>query len=140
MSGAKRQIRHLSAILCREQVTFNEMMVMKRFCVFLDHWNNSLRVDMCANSLIQQSMGWLVTTRTHYSDSKPTSLCFLMLLPEKQQIPIFDSLWFDPIGARTHDIRTRDDHCGLLKRTLCSPGKGNCYKAQTYKCCTRCFI
>jgi hypothetical protein len=42
------------------------------------------------------------STRTHYPDSEPTSLCsfslILRALHYKQQIPAYN-LWFDPIGT-----------------------------------------
>ena len=47
------------------------------------------------------------STRTYYSASKPTSLCSFSLMlrsyrrSNKYQI---NSVWFDPTGARTHDL------------------------------------
>jgi hypothetical protein len=58
----------------------------------LSHWNNS---PSCP------------PTRTHYSNSEPTSLCSFSLMlgaQRRSNTYQFYSLWFDPIGARTHDL------------------------------------
>ena len=47
------------------------------------------------------------STRTHYSDSPPTSLCSFSLMLRAQRRSNkyqFYSLWFDPTGTRTHDL------------------------------------
>ena len=47
------------------------------------------------------------STRSHYSDSEPTSVCSfsLMLRGERRSINYqFQNLWFDPTGARTFDL------------------------------------
>ena len=47
------------------------------------------------------------STRTHYSDSEPTSLCSYSLMPRAQRRSNRYQLYsfqFDPIGARTHDL------------------------------------
>ena len=63
--------------------------------IVLDHWNNSLRIDIC------------YTTRTHYPDSETTSIYSFLLntacLAEKQLYQC-TSPWFDPSGTRPHDL------------------------------------
>ena len=64
------------------------------FFIMLDHWLNSLHIDMSP-------------TRTHYPDSEPTCLCsFSLMLHVKWRSNKYQfySLWFDPIGSRTHDL------------------------------------
>ena len=62
--------------------------------IVLAHWNNTPPINMSP-------------TLTHYPDSKPTSLdSFSLMLnaylrSSKYQ---FYSSWFDPTGARTHDL------------------------------------
>jgi hypothetical protein len=63
----------------------------------LAHWNNSPRLDMSLHSDISF---WFIAYQ---------SLLFLLniaCLEEKQHIAI-SQFWFDPIGARTNDLRIR---------------------------------
>ena len=82
------------AVLCREQVTFNEIMMMSLCSEFdfivLAHWNNNPRVDM---SLHSDTLFWFRVNQ---------SWLFLLndvCLVEKQQIPMLKSLVWPDRGS-----------------------------------------
>ena len=67
---------------------------LSRIFIMLAHWNNTPHVDMSPHS-------------DTLSCSEPTSLCFFsLMLPAQRRSSKyqFDSIWFDPVGARSHDL------------------------------------
>ena len=58
------------------------------------------------------------STQTHYSDSESTGLCSFSLMLRAQRRSNkyqFYSLWFDPTGARTHDLQHSRRACEPLR-------------------------
>jgi len=87
----KHQVGNFSAILLREQVTFDIDGIL-----VLAHWNNSPRTDM---SLHSDTLSWFLANQ---------SLLLLLNaahLPGKQEVHILYYICFDPTGARTRNIQ-----------------------------------
>ena len=87
------------------KLIFNEKMMRSAFYytntlswnfTVLVHWNNSPLIDM---SLHSDTLSWFRPNQCLLSLSLLNATC----LAEKQQIQFY-SLWFDPVGARTHDL------------------------------------
>ena len=86
------------------KLIFNEMMMRSALylinthcwiCIVLAHWNNNTRIDMSSHS---------DTLSCFHANQSLLSLLNTECLAEKQQMLILYSLWFEPIGARTHDL------------------------------------
>ena len=99
-----QQFSNCSAISWREQVHFqwdgdDFRFVLDQYAswifLVLAHWNNSSQIDMSPHS---DTLSWF---RANHS------LLFFLnaaCLAEKQQIPKFHNLWFDPIRTLTLDL------------------------------------
>ena len=108
---AYRQMSNFAAISWREQVTFNEMMMMSGICFVLDQ---HAEVDFySARSLKQQSAGrrQCRSTRSHYSDSEPTSLCsYSIMLSGEALNTNFKVFGLTRPGLESMIYHTRGEH------------------------------
>ena len=118
---------NFSAISWREQVIhFDEMLMMMSalfqtnmlswIFIVLDFWltETIFCMQTCCSTL------------THYSDSKPTSLCSYSLVlcaQRRSNKHQFYCPWFDPTGAQIQIDRTRGKHANHYNTYVVGGGK-----------------
>lgn len=119
-------------IMCVMYMRFHHFLIVTYYCLLPGHDKNKLFFDNVMMSPLQQtntlSQIFIVLPCWHKHSTDSSDAC----LTEMQQI-LFLSPWFYPIGARTHDFRTRVKHATHLATAWIFNQRYTCHEKNQVK-------